>query len=194
MSIKLGLMGGTFNPVHTGHLLIAESVREQFQLDKILFIPTFIPPHKDYKPDITNSDRLKLLSLGIENNSYFEVSDVEFERKKVSYTIETVNLLYSKYEIKNKLHLIVGCDLIDEFHTWKNVDELISKIELIVVDRGDKRVRDYKKRFPFIKEGYAPLFNVTSTMVREKRKKGLSIKYLVPEKVEQYIIDRELYS
>ena len=196
--MRLGILGGTFDPIHLAHLLVAETVYQGFHLDKILFIPTYRPPHKDFKQEIADEHRLKMVELAIENNPAFELSMLEFERKGISYTIQTVNHLYNSMNIEGKIHLIIGADLVADLHTWKSIEELVQKVSFVLHDRdhskAEKLVRQYQPRYPSLVAAKDMVnMDIQSTLVRERRKEGRSIRYLVPEKVYDYIMDHELY-
>ncbi len=109
--MKIGILGGTFNPVHIGHLILAEEVREKLKLDKIIFIPTALPPHKDNMDIAPAGDRLKMLKLAIKGNKFFGVSDIEIKRKGRSYTIDTIKELKNKF-VNDELYFIIGSDLL----------------------------------------------------------------------------------
>lgn len=196
--MKLGILGGTFNPVHLGHLLIANTIREYFHLDKILFIPAYRPPHKEYHPEISDEARYKMLLAAIDDNPYFEANDIEFKRKGKSYTIETIDYFYSQYSIEDKIHLIIGADLIFDFHTWKKAHELAQKVILVLHDRDQHRARDlvdqYQSRYPNLVTAKNMInIDIHSTIIRKRLQKGLSIKYMVPKVVEEIIMQNRYY-
>ncbi|MGB9668210.1 MAG: nicotinate-nucleotide adenylyltransferase, partial [Thermosulfidibacteraceae bacterium] len=130
---RIGIFGGTFNPVHMGHLIAAEDVRYKMKLDKILFIPSNIPPHKSTKGLISAEDRLNMVKLAIEGNPFFECSDIEIKRGGKSYTIDTVK------EVKNinkaEYFFILGGEAFLSFHNWKNPEGILREIDLIVISR-----------------------------------------------------------
>ena len=190
--MRLGILGGSFNPIHSGHLLMAESARIACALDKVLFIPANIPPHKDFTPEISDGDRLKLIRLAIRGNPHFDLSDMELKRGGVSYTIDTVKALYLQLNPKDRIYLILGGDLVEELATWKHYEDLKSLVDIVVVEREGEMGESYKEydithRVPGVG------FNVSSSLIRERLAGGQSIKYLVPEKVEDYILSRGLY-
>ncbi len=191
--MKLAVLGGTFNPIHNGHLLIAEESRIIFEFDKVLFIPTNIPPHKDFTQRITDDQRMEMISLAIASNPFFESSDMEIKRGGVSYTIDTVNELYQNYEIEGKIHLILGGDLINDLFTWRSYEELVKKVQLVVVNRGNYKISKDIEDLPFIQTTKTTPFHVTSTLIRERILEEKSIRYLVPESVENYIRTNNLY-
>jgi len=190
--MTVGLFGGTFDPVHMGHLIITEWIREHFALQKIIFIPAFLPPHK-VKKNITDiKHRLEMLTLAISDNSYAEISDVEICEQKTVYTIDTLRILSEKYK---DLYFIIGEDSLRDFPTWKNPEEILEKAKIVVACR-----KDYSDNA--VSGGYSenrilfcdsPEVAISSTQIRERVKEGKSIKNLVHPAVEEYIIKNSLY-
>ena len=198
--MKIGLIGGTFNPIHHGHLILSEYVRENFQLDKVIFIPTGLPPHKSAtvveKPEI----RLEMTKLAIERNQFFSVSDIETYREGISYTIDTITELKNLYP-NDQLYFLIGADSLFELPTWKYYDKLISKTNIIVVNRPGgannligAKIKEYEDQFGgSIIEVKSPLIDISSSDIRNRVKDGKSIKYLVPNNVEEFILQKNLY-
>jgi nicotinate-nucleotide adenylyltransferase len=191
--MKLGIFGGTFNPPHLGHLIVAESVRDQLRMERIFFIPSSTPPNKRDGTVAPGTDRLAMTQLAIKGNDSFEVSDIELSRGGVSYSVDTLAALAERYA-KAKLHLIIGADNLIEFETWKSPDRILAKAELVVVTRPgfepDERHGLFARRAIFVK---IPQIAISGTDVRRRLKMGRSIRYLVPEKVEEYILRTGLY-
>ena len=191
--MKLAILGGTFNPVHIGHLMLAEDVRKEFGYDKILFIPACVPPHKVYNASVSDVDRLEMLRLATKDNPYFEVDDCELKRKGISYTIDTIYDLESRYQekIEGKIGLIIGDDLLTGFDSWHLAETLALRVRLIV-GRRNSSVLPLESPFPF-----SPLSNsilpISSSDIRNRIKNNKSWRYLVPDSVFQYINDRNLY-
>ena len=191
--MKIAILGGTFNPIHIGHLMLAEDVRKEFGYDKILFIPACVPPHKVYQACVSDADRLEMLRLATKDNPYFEVDDCELKRKGVSYTIDTIYDLESRYQdkIEGKIGLIIGDDLLSGFESWHLADALALRVRLIV-GRRLSSVLPMESKFPF-----SPLSNsilpISSSEIRQKIQNKKSWRYLVPNSVFQYIKDRNLY-
>ena len=191
--MKIAILGGTFNPIHIGHLMLAEDVRKEFGYDKILFIPACVPPHKVYQACVSDADRLEMIRLAISDNPYFDVDTCELERKGVSYTIDTIYDLESRYQdkIEGKIGLIIGDDLLSGFESWHLADALALRVRLIV-GRRLSSVLPMESKFPF-----SPLSNsilpISSSDIRKRIKDDKSWRYLVPNSVFQYIRDRNLY-
>ena len=192
--MQIGILGGTFNPVHYGHLVVAAEVVQELDLDKVIFVPSYLPPHKN-DPDIAPSqDRFQMCLLATQSHPSFSVSSLELERGGKSYSIETVKEFLNIYGKDSKLYFITGADTIREISTWKDIEELSQLCEFIVASRPgfpmdgiDKRVL---KRTHLIK---VPALDISSTEIRRRVREGRNIKYLVPEKVEEYIYEHKLY-
>lgn len=194
---RIGVLGGAFNPIHLAHLIIAEDVRQQMHLDKILFIPYSKPPHKDHEELIEAKDRMNMINLAISDNKYFEASDIEIKRGKnsVTYTVDTLMELREIYKAEQvKIYLIIGIDNLIELHTWKDPGKLFLLSEVVVINRPGYLIQDVKndcdRQVNFVP---APNIDISSTDIRFKVKEKKSIKYLVPKEVEEYIIKNKLY-
>jgi nicotinate-nucleotide adenylyltransferase len=193
--MKIGIFGGTFNPPHYGHLIVAEFIREEVGLDKIIFIPCSIPPHKqnnEYLSQIASPEhRFKMVKLAITGNKFFEVSDIEINRGGVSYTIDTVNYFVSNFP-EEKFYLLIGADQFAEFHTWRKPDEIVQKVNLIVFNRPGFVIpkTEFSKFATFIT---IPNIEISASTIRKRIRHGKSIKYLVPPAVEEYILANKLY-
>ncbi len=187
----VGIFGGTFDPIHLGHLITARSVKELRKLDKIIFIPAFISPHKTGNESTEANHRLKMTKLAVKNIKYFEVSDIEIKRENVSYTIDTLKILSKKYD---KIDLIIGYDNIFDFYSWKEPDEILNLANLIVLRRKsqqDNRKKDkYFKKANFLE---TPAIEISSSEIRERLQKNLPIDFLVTKEVQNYIIKNNLY-
>ncbi len=187
----VGIFGGTFDPIHLGHLITAQAVRELRKLDKIIFIPAFISPHKTEVHVLDAVHRLNMLKLSIEDTEYFVYSDIELRNEKISYSIETIRQLKEKYK---KLELIIGYDNIFDFKTWKEPDEIIRLVKLVVLKRKTSIEPDYKDKYyqsaVFVE---TPTIEISSSEIRRRVLKGLPITHLVTDKVRKYINDNNLY-
>lgn len=198
--MKIGLMGGSFDPIHNGHLVLAEQVRTRFQMDKILFIPTGNPPHKE--ATASKADRYEMTQLAIEDNEFFEISRIELDQDHKSYAIDTVKRMREMYGENTEVFFITGADAIIDLPTWKDVDELLKLCKFIGSTRPgigetelsaqiDALVKDYKADITITE---VPALAISSTDIRRRVKYNLSIKYLLPAKTEAYIYEHHLYS
>jgi len=192
--VRIGILGGTFNPVHYGHLAVAAEVVEEFGLDKVSFVPVYLPPHKDDSDIAPSQDRFQMCLLATRSHHSFSVSSLELERGGKSYSIETVKEFLNIYGKDTSLYFITGADTILEIFTWKDIEELLQLCEFIVASRPgfptdgiDKRVL---QRAHLIN---GPDLDISSTEIRRRVSEGRNIKYLVPEKVEEYICEHKLY-
>ncbi|HWF44594.1 MAG TPA: nicotinate-nucleotide adenylyltransferase [Candidatus Kapabacteria bacterium] len=190
---RLGILGGTFNPPHIAHLIAAELAVETFALDRLLFIPANIPPHKVHHEIASTKDRFAMVSLATEGNPHFEVSDIEISRNGKSYTIDTIHSLREVFQPEH-IFLFIGLDNLAIFDTWHRSEEIFEQSEVIVmarpsheIDTIDSKLRDRVKFMPI------PLMEISSTNIRERVRNGESIRYLVPESVRSYILEHNLY-
>jgi len=218
----IGLFGGTFNPIHLGHIQVIREVKTGFGLDKIFIIPSALPPHKKPCGVVAVEDRLEMIRLAFSNDPNYVVSDVELRRSGPSYTIDTVRHFTFNSPGNEKFYLIVGLDAFLEVDTWKSHEDLFHQIPFIVMSRpvkgekftgpGSKSLEIYIKsriskgytfspaQSSYIHEKKHPIFffnvtpvDISSTMIREHIKNGRSVKHLVPETIEDYITAKGLY-
>ncbi|MGB9773153.1 MAG: nicotinate-nucleotide adenylyltransferase [Bacteroidota bacterium] len=191
--MRLGIFGGSFNPPHIGHLIVAERVRESVLLDRILFVPTAVPPHKGMVDLVDAQHRLAMVQLAIKDNPFFELCDCEVKRGGISYTIETIRELKAYYT-GNEFYLIIGLDNFLGFHRWRDPEAILAEVVLIVMDRPGSNESPnsspYVDRALFVE---VPLIEISASMIREKVKSGESIRYMVPRDVEEYIYSQNLY-
>ena len=190
----LGILGGTFDPIHNGHLIAAQSLLEQLHLSRILFLVSAHPPHKSPGKLSAWTDRRRMVSLAIQDNECFEVSDVERERSGPSYTFETMEIMRSEYGRQYRLYFIVGADSILEIFTWRRPDRLLDSGMLVVIPRPgfDLSTLDQKIR-ENVTVMRTPLVEISSSDIRSRVGRGRPIQYLVPPAVETYIRDKGLY-
>ncbi|MEI8388383.1 MAG: nicotinate (nicotinamide) nucleotide adenylyltransferase [bacterium] len=196
--MNLTVFAGTFNPIHIAHLIIAESVRTELNADKILFIPSFIPPHRD--SDLAGAaHRLNMVKLAIETNPHFEVSDIELKLQGISYTFNTIQELYRQNsEIKSKINFIIGADAFNNIESWYKYEELAKLINFIVLARPKSKdieeiinnlsLKDFSYKFV-----EAPRIDISSSFIRQRVKEKKSVKHLVTNEVESYIEKNRLY-
>ncbi|UOE95622.1 nicotinate-nucleotide adenylyltransferase [Alkalihalobacillus sp. LMS39] len=187
---KIGILGGTFDPPHLGHLLIAEEVRSQLALDEIWFMPSYIPPHKT-RDDLSSSvERKTMVELAIKDNGYFSLSTLEIERKGRSYTIDTMKQLKAKYE-DVAFYFIIGGDMIEQLHTWVEIEYLLGLVTFVGLKRPQfDHNTPYKNQ---IIEVDVPQVDISSSLIRQRVSRGESIRYLVPDPVGTFIRERGLY-
>lgn len=197
---RIGIMGGTFDPIHMGHLLMAESVRMDYDLDKVLFIPTGTSPHKDDCAITPAIDRYIMTMMATYSNPCFFVSPIERDRPGPSYTIDTVRAMVADYEPGTKFYFLAGTDAVLELHTWNNIDELLDLCHFVAASRPGK-VQSIEqeierlgpKAVERIHRLTTPELEISSTDIRERVRLGKSIRYFVPENVEHYIRKEGLY-
>lgn len=199
---KLAVMGGTFDPIHIGHLMTAEEVRSEFGIDQVVFIPTGHPPHKDSEK-VTDSEHRYLMSvLATVENPSFHVSRIEIDRPGTTYTVDTIESIKKAYPAGVKIYFITGADAVHEILTWERVDELMKICEFVAVTRPGYKRRQLKAKVEELKKSFeckvhyleVPALAISSSDIRERIRKYKPIKYLVPEAVEKYIHKFELYS
>ena len=189
---KIGIFGGTFDPIHLGHLITAQSVREIRELEKIIFIPAFISPHKSEIKTSSAEDRLNMIKLAIDGISFFDYSNIEIEKGGVSFTIDTLKELKKN---NDELEFIIGYDNIFEFNTWKDPDEIMKLAKVIVLKRRSSHPPQFKDKYYnqaiFVQTRG---IEISATDLRERVKKGQPINFLVPQKVMEYIYKHKLYN
>lgn len=186
-AMKFGILGGTFNPIHWGHLLLAETARDRFGLDRVLFIPVYQPPHKSGKGILPGAIRFELVQLAIRDHPAFVVSDIELQRESVSYTLDTVKVLREQLPMA-KLFLIMGQDMLAV--QWKGWEEITQLCTVVVAARPGGKTR---RRAGSVKSFKMPQVDISSSDIRARVAAGRSIRYLVPAAVERYIHEHQLY-
>ena len=194
--MKLCVFQGTFNPIHNAHLRMAQYALEHFDFDKILFIPAYRPPHKDYD-DTLSPHRLKMTQLAISENSNFEVSDIEYRSEEKSYTYNTIKQLCEIYPIDGKISFIIGTDAFEKIESWYKTDELKKLVDFIVFmrenDFNEDRFFHLSEKDYSFKFAKMDFIDISSTELKEKIKNNHPIGDLVAKKVEYYIKENELY-
>ena len=187
---RIGILGGTFNPIHIGHLTIAEMVYERLRLDKVIFVPSNLPPHKSGKNVASAKDRYHMVRLGVRGNPRFEVSDYEIKKRGKSYSIETVSHFRDRYPAGTKLFFIIGSDLLPTLRAWKRIDEILKVVSFVSVNRPGFKEKKSKIK---VRSITIPGLQTSSSYVRERITSGKTVKYLVPESVLSYIEKKKLY-
>ncbi|MBI5700279.1 nicotinate-nucleotide adenylyltransferase [Candidatus Saganbacteria bacterium] len=198
---RIGIMGGTFNPPHNGHLALAKAALVEFALDEIIFIPSANPPHKDPKDVIDKEHRFNMVLIAIGKTPKYSISRIELDRKGISYAVDTFNGLVLKYKSKVKLFYIMGLDSINEILDWKKPLELFKLCEFIVGTRPGTKIRTFKRlvKFPPLQKEVDKIHlmelkeDISSSNIRKRIKEGKSVAGVLPPKVLKYIKDNKLY-
>jgi nicotinate-nucleotide adenylyltransferase len=201
--MRIGIMGGSFDPIHTGHLIVAEQMRDARQLDQVIFIPTKVPPHKSDRMLASSSDRLKMARLAVADHPGFEVSDIELRREGPSYSIDTIAELREKWRNEHRVFFIVGADTLAELPTWRRPGDLVDHADFLTAMRpgfpmdfwDDLSVTFSPEQLARLKQGCVDTIpvGISSTVIRQRVSEGKTIRYLVPDAVEKYIHQHGLY-
>lgn len=197
---KVGIMGGTFNPIHYGHLFLAENALEQISLDKILFMPSKNPPHKKKQDIVSDKHRAEMVRLAIQENPHFELSTMEFEREGVTYTADTLTLLNNQHPDTN-YYFIVGADSLFMMQNWRNPQIIFDRSTILVAGRDRVNKIQMDKQLRYLKETYAariipvemPTIELSSENIRKRIIENKTIRYYVPNDVMKYITHHKLY-
>ena len=199
MSRRIGILGGTFDPIHMGHLITAEMVRCAVPLDEVLFIPSARPPHKDRTRAASPEDRLAMTKRAVQENPHFSVSDIELKRDGLSYTVDTIAELQSRSHGAT-LFFITGADAMNDLYRWHDPVRLLHSCTFIVAARQGVELDESRLAEQFSPEQRSririvptPHLEISSTVIRARVRAGRSIRYLVPRAVELYIEERGLY-
>ena len=195
---KLGLMGGTFDPIHLGHLIAAETAREALQLDEVVFIPAARPPHKDRRAQASAEHRHAMALIATEDHPAFRVSRVELDRQGPSYSIDTVRHFQESLDPAPEISFLTGADAMLEVNTWRRYEELLQTCRFVSLTRPGFVLEDLNECLtPEQMAGIAvvemPLIEISATAIRRRCRAGQSIRYLVPEGVRAYIAKHALY-
>ncbi len=188
---KIGILGGTFNPVHIGHLVVAQTALEELGLDCIYFVPCYLPPLKSTKNLVGAKKRTEMVRQAIDGNKSFKISDFEIQNRGKSYTIDTVKFFHDKFPKKTKFFFIIGEDACSGLDKWKDIDDLKKLVSFVALTRPSKiKSKCYLK----VKNITMPGIDVSSSQIRSYVRRGKSVKYLVPLKVDEYIKKHKLYT
>ena len=200
MMRKIGIMGGTFNPIHTAHLILANCSYEQCNLDQVLFMPSKNPPHKLNDHIISEEHRVRMVQLAIEKNPHFALSTIEIDREGVTYTAETLSGLRREYP-ENEYYFIMGADSLFQIEQWRSPERIMQLSHIIAAGRDHIPKPEMKEQIRYLTEKYngsiqflqVPNMDISSKSLRQYRSDGKSIRYYVPDSVEQYILNNRLY-
>lgn len=198
---KVGIMGGTFNPIHLGHLFLADNAYEQLELDKVLFMPSKNPPHKE-KPDmVTEQQRVDMITLAIKDNPHFELSTFELDRDGMTYTADTLTLL-TEQNPDTEYYFIVGADSLFYMHKWWKPQIIFNLCTVIAASRDNAALVELEKQSEFLKETFharirliqMPTIQIASAVIRERIAEGKSVRYYLTDNVNEYIVENKLYA
>lgn len=198
--MKIGIMGGTFDPIHNGHLTIGEFAREEMELDKIVYIPAGISPYKDDQKILNSEQRYRLLDLAIKDNPFFTKSSIEIDKEGITYTVDTLRQLKEEHP-EDELYFIIGEDCLYHLEYWKDFNLFKNLCSFLVFKRGIESNNTIESKILELKNKHnidiyflnSPIIDISSTDIRTRRKLNKSIKYLVPLDVEKYILEHGLY-
>lgn len=195
-NVKIGIFGGTFDPIHVGHLINAEWIRSALQLDKVILIPAKVPPHKKGKPITDAQHRFRMIELSVVDRPYFDVSSIEIDNEEsVSYTWYTVERLQRQYP-NSELYLLLGADTIYDLPNWRYIDKIQATCKLVGFNRAGERPfaeADFIKSKDHILFVDTPLIELSSSMIRKRISEGKTASYMVTDLVLQYIKENRLY-
>jgi len=198
--MQVGILGGTFDPIHLGHLIVAEEARARLELDRVIFVPAGQPWLKAGQPLTPGQHRLRMVELAVASNPYFQVARNEVERSGLTYTIDTIAELQQELGADANLHFIMGMDALEQFHRWREPERLLELCQLVVVNRPGHQAVDVGNVMPRYPQASGrvtllsvPRIEISSTEIRRRAAQGISFRYQVPEAVEQYILERRLY-
>ncbi len=188
MKRKIGILGGTFDPLHLGHLIIANEVLDRLGLDEVKFMPNHEPPHKDRHTGTTAENRLAMLERAIEGHPKFSIETIELNQAGRSYTYDTMKILREKNP-QNDYYFIIGADMVEYLPHWYNIEKLVKIVQFVGTNRPHNKLESpYPVKFVEV-----PMIDISSSMIRDRIKKGMSIKYLLPDQVIRYIEENDLY-
>jgi nicotinate-nucleotide adenylyltransferase len=194
-SFRFGLFGGSFDPIHYAHLLLAETVRTELALDKIIFMPAALAPHKPGRTASDGRHRLAMIQIAIKDNPAFSASSIELLKNDISYTVDTLEQMQSSFGLKrDQIYLIIGADNLHSFQSWKNPNRILQLANLVVVNRPDYAwpacINDpAMKAIPVA----IPMMSISASAIRERVRMNRSIRYYTPLAVQQYITTHKLY-
>lgn len=192
--MKVGIFGGTFDPIHLGHLILAEQAREMASLDQVWFIPAAEPPHKLDKQITTAAHRVQMVHLAVQHHPCFHLSTMELEREGPSYTYDTLQVLRESHP-GDQFYLLVGADMVKDLPNWYKIKEILQFVQVIGLGRPGVEVENLplmvQKRLHWIPDAIE--INISSTEIRQRLRQGKSVRYLIPESVYQYVREHRLY-
>lgn len=198
---KVGIMGGSFDPIHYGHLVLAEEVRQHFNLDRVIFIPVGKAPHKSAYQMADGETRCSMVSLAIADNPYFELSRLEIDSEETSYTVHTLQKMKAHYGESAELYFITGADTLLDLENWYDVSTVLKLCTFVGATRPGYVSEELVQKAKALRETYnaqieliaIPGLAISSTEIRERLQKGVTVKYLLPDAVERFILREAVY-
>jgi len=190
--MNIGILGGTFDPIHIGHLIVAETARKALSLEKVIFVPAGVPVHRDLT-EASAEERHRMVLLAIDDNPGFAASDFEIKRQGLSFSYETIQHFSEQYGTEAKFYLILGADAFQEIGTWYKINSLARLVTFVIAGREHASYPENLPEGIKSQELAMGFFSVSGHGIRQRVKDGESIRYLVPEPVRQYIIEYKLY-
>lgn len=197
--MRIGIIGGTFDPIHLGHMLIAKEARTRLELDRILFVPAGAPPHKTEQPVTDPGARLTMVQLAISDYSHYGVSRLDIDRRGPSYTVDTIRLLRDEWGMDAEIYFLIGADSLIDLPIWRQPEHLLRLCQVVALRRPGYEVDlgELDRLLPeaafLVRMMDLPMLDISSTEIRQRVRQGESISHLVPPAVERYIIDNGLY-
>lgn len=193
--MDIGILGGTFDPIHLGHLLAAECARDQLKLDEIWIMPSHVPPHKEHQPVANPQQRLEMAKAAIKGHTDYKVLDIELQRSGASYTLDTIKQLKQQFG-SHKYYFIIGGDMIKTLHQWDRIEQLMEELQFVGCQRAGVRI-DWNMLPEWVGQHVLmvemPLLEISSTLIRERIKNNNTIRFFVPDHVHAYIEENRLY-
>lgn len=189
--MKIGLLGGTFNPIHLGHLVLAQECWCRLELDKVIFVPTHMPPHKEVACNVSPADRLNMVRLALEGDDRFEISTHEIDRQGTSYSVDSIRHFIDKYGSDTELFFLTGADSASELSMWKDAEDILNLCRFVIATRpGWDEQSSFEEKVSRIT---IPAIEVSSTQVRNRVRDRDPIDYIVPQAVVRYIRNKGFY-
>jgi nicotinate-nucleotide adenylyltransferase len=188
--MKVGVLGGTFNPIHIGHLILADEVRQRLGLDKVFFIPAYLPAHKEAKDLLSAQERLRMVKLALKDNPYLEALDLELRRKGKSYSIDTLRALRQAFPQIKKFFFIVGSDALTYLDSWKDIDEVMKLAKFVVASRPNYPLKNLPRDILTL---VIESVDISGFRLRQRLKNNESVRYYLPKEVHKYIERKGLY-
>lgn len=199
--MRIGLMGGSFDPIHMGHLILAQQILEKLELDQVVFIPNGYPPHKNDGKVTDQDQRYRMVQLAIANNPNFTISDIEMHKGAVHYTVDTLRELIARDKSPNDYYFITGADAVLDLEGWRSCEILLSLCRFVGATRPGVEYAHLEETIQRLQAKYGDRIelveissiSLSSTEIRQRRREGKSIRYLVPDSVYDYIEEIQLY-